>query len=424
MTLTAKDFPPGTPLNHFFTWNERAWWPDRRYRLARDPERLPRSPAAQRLAKRLAAAVGNPDLAAHAAVFAAFEALNAPSRARPRRILVIRLSAFGDFIQSLGPMAVIRQHHHGDRISLLTTRPLAGFAQELGLFDEIIVDERPKPLALLGWLALRRRLRRGQFDRVYDLQTATRSALYAWLLRPGLPQWSGIAWRCSHPHATLERDRHHTIDKQAEQLLMAGVYPTPLPALPPFARTLPEALGRRDFVLLVPGSSPRHPAKRWPAPRFGMLARALDEAGYLPVAVGSPHEAPLAAAIRAACPGAVDLTGRTDLALLAALAQRARLTVGNDTGVCHLAAAAGCPLVVLFSKESDPARVAPRGPVVSILGAPDLNDLAAETVIAEAMDLLAADSPSSQPSPRVRGEGAGSGLSAGSLTPHAGRGTG
>ncbi|MGC2415078.1 MAG: glycosyltransferase family 9 protein, partial [Stellaceae bacterium] len=102
----------------------------------------------------------------------------------------------------------------------------------------------------------------------------------------------------------------------------------------------------------------------------------------------------------------------------------ARLTVGNDTGVCHLAAAAGCPLVVLFSKASDPARVAPRGPVVSILGAPDLNDLAAETVIAEAMDLLAADPPSPQPSPRVRGEGAGSGLSAGSLTPHAERGTG
>ena len=377
MILTADDFPPGTPLQHFFAWNERALRRDRRYQLARDPDRLPPTPVGQRLANSVA----------HAAVFAAFEELG-PPRAGPRRILVIRLSAFGDFIQSLGPMAAIRRHHAGDRVSLLTTRPFAGFAEELGLFDEVVVDDRPKPLDLPGWLALRRRLRQGRVDRVYDLQTATRSNVYAWLFGPGMPEWSGIAWRASHPHANLDRDRQHTLDKQAEQLLMAGIYPTPLPALPPFDRTLPERLNGRDFVLLVPGSSPRHPAKRWPAARFAMLARALDEKGYLPVVVGSRHERPLAVLIGEACPAALDLVGRTDIAMLAALAQRAALTVGNDTGVCHLAAAAGCPLVVLFSRESDPARVAPRGPLVRILGGPDLNDLAAETVIAEAIALI------------------------------------
>jgi ADP-heptose:LPS heptosyltransferase len=391
--LTAKDFPPGTPLHHFFAWNEAVWRPDRRYRLARDPDRVPASPAGQRLADRLAAAIGNPDSAAHAAVFTAFEELGA-ARGGPRRILVIRLSAFGDFIQSLGPIAAIHHHHAGDRISLLTTRPLAGFAEELGLFDEVLIDDRPKPLALPGWLTLRRRLRQGRFDRVYDLQTATRSNVYAWLLRPGMPDWSGIAWRCSHPHANLDRDSQHTLDKQAEQLLMAGIYPTPLPALPPLDRTVPERLEGRDFVLLVPGSSPQHPAKRWPVARFAMLARAFDEIGYLPVVVGSRPERPLAAAIAEGCPAALDLVGQTDIAMLSVLARRAALTVGNDTGVCHLAAAAGCPVVVLFSRESDPARVAPRGPVVRILTAPDLNDLAAETVIAEAVSILG------QPNPR------------------------
>jgi ADP-heptose:LPS heptosyltransferase len=387
MILTANDFPPGTPLHHFFAWNERARRPDRRYGLARDPDRLPPTPVGRRLADRLAAAIGNPDAAAHAAVFAAFEELDAP-RASPRRILVIRLSAFGDFIQSLGPMAAIRHYHAGDRVSLLTTRPFAGFAEELGLFDEVVVDDRPRPLDLLVWLHLRRHLRQGRFDRVYDLQTATRSTVYARLFGPGMPEWSGIARRASHPHANLERDAQHTLDKQAEQLLMAGIYPTPLPALPPFDRALPERLKGRDFVLLVPGSSPRHKAKRWPVARFGMLACALDEKGYLPVVVGSEHEHKLAAAIADACPTALDLVGHTDIAGLAALAQRAALTVGNDTGACHLAAAAGCPLVVLFSRGSDPARVAPRGPLVRILGAPDLNDLAAETVIAEAIGVL------------------------------------
>jgi ADP-heptose:LPS heptosyltransferase len=408
MIVTANDFPPGTPLRHFFAWNEAAWRRDRRYQLARDPDRLPPSPVGKRLADSLAAAIGNRDTAAHAAVFAAFEELDAP-RTSPRRILVIRLSAFGDFIQSLGPMAAIRHHHAGDRVILLTTRPFAGFAEQLGLFDEVLVDDRPRPLDLLGWLALRRRLRQGRVDRVYDLQTATRSNVYAWLLRPGMPEWSGIAWRSSHPHANLGRDSQHTLDKQAEQLLMAGIYPTPLPALPPFDRALPERLKGGDFVLLVPGSSPQHPAKRWPAGRFGVLARALDEKGYLPVVVGSRHERPLAAAIGEACPAALDLVGRTDIAMLAALAQRAALMVGNDTGVCHLAAAAGCPLVVLFSRESDPARVAPRGPLVRILGAPDLNDLAADAVIAEAIGLTLSARSLALPGldPGISGRGTG-----------------
>jgi len=381
--LTAGDFPAGTPLHHFFGWNETAWRPDRRYRLLRQRDGLPEA-----VAGHLAAAIGNADSAAHAAVFAVLDEMEGRVRG-PRRILVIRLSALGDFIQALGPFAAIRQHHAGDRISLLTTRPFAGFARELGYFDELLVDRRPAPLALAGWLGLRRRLREGGFDRVYDLQTSHRSGMYAALFRPGMPEWSGIAWGCSHPHANPDRDRQHTLDKQEEQLLMAGIYPTPLPALPPLDRALPEQLTGRDFVLLVPGASPRHPAKRWPAARFGVLARALDENDYLPVVVGAAAEAPLGAAIREACPAAVDLVGQTDLGLLAALAQRAALTIGNDTGVCHLAAAAGCPVIVLFSRESDPARHAPRGRLVRILAELDLAGLAADTVISTAKGILA-----------------------------------
>jgi ADP-heptose:LPS heptosyltransferase len=380
--LGASDFPPGTPLRRFFQWNERRLRPDRRYRLARHPDRLPRA-----IAEPLAAAVGNPDIGAHAAVFSAFERL--ADATRPRRILVIRLSALGDFIQALGPFAAIRRHHRRDRITLLTTRPYADFAAALGWFDDIIVDDRPEWLALAGWLALRRRLRAGRFDRVYDLQTSRRSSAYAWLMRPGLPQWSGIARGCSHPHADRGRGRRHTLDIQADQLLMAGIYPTPLPQLPSFDRPLPAGLAGRDFVLLAPGSSPHRPAKRWPAARFAAVAQALAADGYRPVIVAGAGEAALAAEICAACADALDLSGRTDLAQLAALAAAARLTIGNDTGVSHLAAAAGSSLLVLFSHESDPARCAPRGHrPVRILAAPDLDDLPAETVIEAAKALL------------------------------------
>jgi len=277
----------------------------------------------------------------------------------------------------------------GGRITLLTTASFAELAAQLELLDAVLMDHRPKPFALAGWLALSRVLRQGRFDRVYDLQTSWRSGVYSWLFGFwNMLEWSGIASRCSHPHANLDRDQQHTIERPAEQLLMAGVYPTPLPGLPLLARALPGALAGVDFVILVPGSSPRHLAKRWPAARYGMLARALLRAGYTPVVVGSNDEQPLGAAVLQACPKAVDLVGRTDIGLVAALARRAVLTIGNDTGVSHLAAAASSPVVVVFSHASDPARCAPRGRVVRVLTAPDLNDLDVEVVLAEAMALV------------------------------------
>jgi ADP-heptose:LPS heptosyltransferase len=379
MTLAANDFPPGTPLRHFFEWNESAWFRDRRYAVMRDPERAP--PAVKAA---LAAARDNPGAASHAAVFAAFEK---PGPAR-RRILVIRLSALGDFIQALGPCAAIRRQHSGDHVTLLTTRPFADLARDIGFFDKVLIDRRPAALDLPGWLTLRRQLRAGRFDRVYDLQTSSRSGRYAALLRPGMPEWSGIAWRCSHPHANLDRDSQHTLDEQTEQLLMAGIYPVPVPELPDLGGALPVELEGRDFVLLVPGSSPLRPEKRWPADRFGAVARALDERGLLPVVTGSAAEAPLAVTICDRCPNALDLTGKTDLAMLATLGRHTRLTIGNDTGVCHLATAAGSPLIVLFSAASDPAMCAPRGRLVRVLREARLADLPAALVIAEAVATL------------------------------------
>jgi ADP-heptose:LPS heptosyltransferase len=443
--LDAGAFPVETPLNAFFAWNEARYLGDRRYIIARDIYRLLRefggdteiclahllgrlvirwrfgqrvvvsatrlraaragiegcqgSPAvatARRLIDTLLASIGAADLAAHAAVFQAFEDLarqvdlEALAKLRPcreippvprRQILIIKLGALGDFIQALGPMPQIRRHHAADRITLLTTPRYAELASQTRLFDDILIDRRPKGLDLRGWLALRRMLQRGRFDRVYDFQTSDRSGIYAWLFQPTrMPEWSGIVWRCSHPHANSERDRQHTMDRQAEQLLMAGIYPVALEPWLPSAGSLPAVLAGRPFVMLIPGSSPRHLAKRWPAHFYGELAGRLKAAGYLPVLVGVHGEADLGRAICDVCPEALDLVGRTDVAGLAALARAAALTVGNDTGATHVAAAGGNPVVVLFSRTSDPNLCAPRGKVVRVLIEHDLADLSVDTV--------------------------------------------
>jgi ADP-heptose:LPS heptosyltransferase len=306
---------------------------------------------------------------------------------RPRKILVIKLSALGDFVQALGPAAAIRRYYAADEITLLTTPSFADLGRQSGLFDNILVDRRPGPFDIRGWLAVRRVLRNGAFERVYDLQTSDRSNLYARLFFPGpRPEWSGIARRCSHPHANLERHPQHTIDKQAEQLLMAGIHPTPLPDCRASSRPLPAELEHRAFFLLIPGSSLRHAKKRWPAEHYGMLAQCLFETtGIIPVIVGAPGEEPLAVEIGDLCPDAIDLVGRTELTGLIDLAAAAAFTVGNDTGATHIAAAGGHPVVVLFSGASDPRRCAPRGREIHVLTSPRLDELPVSRVFSEVM---------------------------------------
>jgi ADP-heptose:LPS heptosyltransferase len=355
--------------------------------------------SARRLVRSLLASIGAAEQEKHAAVFKAFEELSElvdldalaalrprlVARSRPpgkRNILVIKLSALGDFVQALGPATAIRRYHAADEITLLTTNAFASLAQQSGFFDKIVIDARPKIFEVAGWVALRRVLRSGRFDRVYDLQTSDRSSLYSWLFLPARSlEWSGVAWHCSHPHANLARHPQHTIDKQAEQLLMAGIHPTPLPCCRASTRPLPAGLKHSAFFILIPGSSLRHTAKRWPARRYGELAQQLFQStGILPVIIGGAGEEALAAEIRAACPAAVDLVGRTELTSLVDLADAAAFTIGNDTGATHIAAVGGHPVFVLFSDASDPARCAPRGRHVHVLTCPCLDDLRVDQV--------------------------------------------
>jgi ADP-heptose:LPS heptosyltransferase len=105
-----------------------------------------------------------------------------------------------------------------------------------------------------------------------------------------------------------------------------------------------------------------------------------------PIVVGSNDEAPIARDI----PAALNLTGQTSFGDLADLGRAARFVVGNDTGPTHLLATAGCSSVVLFSRDSDPARCAPRGPDVRVLRRPDLAALDVETVLAELRPMVTA----------------------------------
>ena len=292
------------------------------------------------------------------------------------KILVIKHGALGDFIQAAVPFAAIRNHHHRSAITLLTTIQYAEFAVKSHWFDEIWVDQRPKLHYISGWFSLRSRLRAGRFSRVYDLQTSRRSSYYYRLFWPDhAPEWSGVARGCSLPHANPDRNFMHTMDRQAEQLAIAGLSVSSAPVFSWIRGDIYRFNLKERFVILVPGGASHRTAKRWPLECYNALARELEAKRLVPVIIGSETERELGNEVLADCDMGHNLAGQTSLEDLFLLAREADYAVGNDTGPMHIFAAQGCKTLVLFSNESDPALCAQRGKNVTILRRTSLANL-------------------------------------------------
>jgi heptosyltransferase III len=132
----------------------------------------------------------------------------------------------------------------------------------------------------------------------------------------------------------------------------------------PHIECLPTARG--NFAVIHPFSS--SPKKCWPLDRYRELAARVK----IPVQwLVGPEEH---------LPGAVHID---DLYALACWLATARVYIGNDAGITHLAAAVGTRVVVLFG-PTDPRIWAPRGPHVHVIAKPALDDITAE----EVLDLL------------------------------------
>ena len=297
-----------------------------------------------------------------------------------RSILVIKLGALGDLMQSLDAFHAIRAHHSGDRLILLTTRPFAGFAEAMPWFDAVWIDSRPKLWQPGAWLALIGRLRAEPLRRVYDLQSNQRTRLYFRLLAGRRPEWSGEVAGCSHPRPPFLGMTGHNHDRLLAHVASAGV-PVTAPARLDW---LDAEIGRfalpRQFVVLVPGCSPHRLYKRWPAAHYADLANRLERRGIASVAIGTRADQESVAEIRARAPRVMDLCGRTSLLDVAGIARAAMGAVGNDTGPIFIAAAVGTPTLMLMSHHTIAERMAPLGPAIAWLQREHLAELTVDDV--------------------------------------------
>ncbi len=302
------------------------------------------------------------------------------------RILVIKHGGFGDLVQAFDAFEAIRRTHPEACITLMTAPPFAAIAGAMPWFDAVWPDARPSMALVHRWLALRARFLRENFTRVYDLQCSPRTAWYLRMLPTRRrPAWAGDAPGASHPvpgGVRAAADGHGLALARAAAggaLLPPGVH----------AETgwLDADLSRfalpARYALLVPGCSPHLPHKRWHG--YGKLARFLAARGLPCVLAGTAADRAAIAALLTAAPAAIDLSGKTSLLELGAIARRAACAIGNDTGTTFLAAALGTPTLMLMSRHTDPRFSAPRtpggGPGARWLKRETLDDLGIQDVL-------------------------------------------
>ncbi|PKQ02771.1 MAG: hypothetical protein CVT73_17335 [Alphaproteobacteria bacterium HGW-Alphaproteobacteria-12] len=291
-----------------------------------------------------------------------------------KRILVIKHGAFGDVVQAEGALRDIRKNHPGAHIAVLTGPAYRALLERAPSVDEVMVDARaPRWRIDLLW-ALRKRLRAGRFDMVYDLQNSSRTAFYfRWMLHEC--RWSGTAPGCSHPHRARDPKKIRTFERLAGQLADAGVTVrhTHAPDLSWVADDVTARLEKAGvegpYIVLIPGCSARHPQKRWPF--YDKLAEALIAAGWNIVTAPGPDEVELARAIPGTC---IEGTNWNELA---GILKHASFAIGNDTGPSHLAAHMGVPGLALFGAHTPAERT---GIIRETFAAIEVEDLSGLTV--------------------------------------------
>lgn len=303
-------------------------------------------------------------------------------------ILVIKLGALGDFIYALGPMRAIRQHHPNACITLLTTAPYQSIAQQCGYFDQIIIDKKPRWYQASKWLWLRQQFKDGNFTRVYDLQNNDRTEIYLSLfatIHQQSPLWFGAARKASHRNNSPTRTKYHAYYGHIDTLKLAGIETAPIDQLqwihgktPPISSTL-----TKPYILIVAGSSPNHPEKRWSAHYYAQLCAELVKKNYQCVLIGTHADKNQTDIIEQTTSGGIiNLTGKTSMNDLPDLARNAVAAIGNDTGPMHIMAAAGCPSILLFCTESStPEKHGPPVHTARCLAKKDINDISVEEIL-------------------------------------------
>jgi heptosyltransferase-3 len=278
-----------------------------------------------------------------------------------QRIVVFRPGAIGDTLLSFPALLALRQRFPRAWLLVVGNRPALALGQAAGFFDASDAFGADWVADLFGevpTVKLGERLQGSDLSIIWMHNQAAADDLAARVHAAGVRV---VVPLVSFPEAA---HRQHLTDFLVESLAPLGI------GLPASSVVLKPPLDEtvvKPTIVLHPGAGAQR--KRWPAERFAALADRFAERGFaIALTAGPADEAAVKAVyaqLRRATP---DVLAGLSLVQLAGKIARARLFIGNDSGITHLAALLGVPTLALFG-PFDPVYWAPRGPRVTVIDA-------------------------------------------------------
>jgi len=288
----------------------------------------------------------------------------------PKKILVVLHGSIGDVTRALPLANLLHRGFPKAKLAWAVEPPCLPLVEHHPAVDEVILFDRPRWWSQLG--PFLRRIRAGRFDLVLDLQRHLKSGI--------ISRWSGAPHRLGFHRLDCKEfnwvfNNHHIpavengISKFNHYLKFAeylGLVPEPVEWK--LSLTKEEQVGvdrrlanvRGAFATLFVGS--RWESKGWFPTQISSCATLIRKRyGLNVVLLGSEPDATLAGEVEIACgQGITNLVGRTSLKEAVGIIARAKIAVGPDTGLMHIAAAVGTPVVSLWGATS-PSRTGPYG---------------------------------------------------------------
>jgi predicted lipopolysaccharide heptosyltransferase III len=283
-----------------------------------------------------------------------------------RRILVVRLRSIGDTVLTTPSLFALRRFLPNIQIDILLEDWVAPILEGSDLVDRVIAITRGSTSARAR---LARDLRASRYDVVYNLHGGTTATL--------LTRATGAKHRVGfghfqyarlHNHAApssleiWQRTSLHSVEQQLALIGWTGVPVTDrpstrLPVNEGSLRMVAEKLSAAGVDDVEKPYAVIHPAaafdtKQWASENFARVAEELTTRGLAAIAIVSQKEKRILEAL--VKHSSAPIVGLSDLSLpeVTALASRAQLFVGNDSGIAHIAAAAGAPCVVIFGSSN------------------------------------------------------------------------
>ncbi len=310
--------------------------------------------------------------------------MNSTRTTDTQTILVVSVSGIGNTLLAMPLLEALHNHYPQARIDLLVWSRAAGTPFEN---SRIVSNLVIAPRRIREWIKLMLTLRKNTYDLALTVFPSNKTAFHLFLFL------TGARWRLSHTykggwrrgewlltHRIPAQENLHDVDQNLALLRTLGVNPGEVSRTPVFhlqdddrkqadAWICQQGIERRKLIGMHPGAgaaaSLKHwqgDHKRWPRERFAELAgRLVKDMNCTVLLTGGPEEDELKAYVQQASrvpEHVLPLSG--SLTQTAALLARCRGMITNDSGLMHVAAAVGTPVIALFG-PTQPGRTAPVG---------------------------------------------------------------